>query len=253
MNVVFDLDGTLCFDGQTIAPIIREALHALIQNGHTVLFASARSYRDCLPVIGEDFANQYVIGLNGGVVYHQARVIYQTNIAGHGYQQLTAYCQQKGIPFFVDNVFDYASFQEEKMPFYPHVDPLKLAKKVAVRDLENPIKLVIYLGEHTEHLQALSTFVQEDATLSMMYHEGEHCFYVNAKDVHKASALQHVLQQPYICFGNDKNDLEMFRNAQYAIQIGDYEPLTPYANQQLKATQTLESDIAMTIRQLAQS
>ena len=48
MKFVFDLDGTLSFDGVTIDDEIKQVLLRAEEFGHEVAFASARSYRDCL-------------------------------------------------------------------------------------------------------------------------------------------------------------------------------------------------------------
>ncbi|KZT91292.1 putative hydrolase [Lactiplantibacillus plantarum] len=53
MNFVFDIDGTLSFDGRTIASPITRALTYLIREHHKVVFASARPIRDLLPIIPE--------------------------------------------------------------------------------------------------------------------------------------------------------------------------------------------------------
>ena len=65
MHFVFDLDGTICFDGFTIEASIKEALEQASDFGHELLFASARSYRDCIDVLGESLSQNMVIGING--------------------------------------------------------------------------------------------------------------------------------------------------------------------------------------------
>lgn len=46
MKFVFDLDGTLSFDGVTIDDEIKQVLLRAEEFGHEVAFASARSYRE---------------------------------------------------------------------------------------------------------------------------------------------------------------------------------------------------------------
>ncbi|EHS05533.1 HAD-IIB family hydrolase, partial [Staphylococcus lugdunensis] len=67
MNFVFDIDGTLCFDGQHIDNRIISRLKQLQSYGHQVIFASARPIRDLLPVI-PDFQNNTLIGGNGSII-----------------------------------------------------------------------------------------------------------------------------------------------------------------------------------------
>lgn len=65
MNFVFDIDGTLCFNGKTIDQPIIDVLTALSEAGHDIIFASARPIRDLLPVIPPQFANGKLVGGNG--------------------------------------------------------------------------------------------------------------------------------------------------------------------------------------------
>ncbi len=58
MKFVFDLDGTLSFDYMTIDEEIKQVLMTAPQFGHEVLFASARSYRDCLGLLGPELSRR---------------------------------------------------------------------------------------------------------------------------------------------------------------------------------------------------
>ncbi|MCW6658989.1 HAD family hydrolase [Aerococcaceae bacterium NML191292] len=250
MRLIFDLDGTICFDGMTIAPCIREALLSAQDNGHEIIFASARSYRDCLPVIGEKFAHNYVVALNGGLVYHQGQVKQAQTIQGAGYQFLIAHCHQYDTPYFVDNTFHYSYHRGDKMPFISFVDALNLAKRLPVEQLANPIKMVLYLGDHLEMKNDLLAQLAAYSELEVMYHEEEQCLYINPQGVTKASTLVDLFDEDYICFGNDKNDIDMFQHARYAIQIGDYAPLRPYADEQLLIDDAIDERIARKIMAL---
>ncbi|MEC1535480.1 HAD hydrolase family protein [Bacillus sonorensis] len=53
MNFVFDLDGTICFEGQPVSEHLLMAFEELKAQGHEVIFASARPIRDLLPVLHE--------------------------------------------------------------------------------------------------------------------------------------------------------------------------------------------------------
>lgn len=46
MRFVFDIDGTLCFDGRLIDQTIIDTLLQLQHDGHELIFASARPIRD---------------------------------------------------------------------------------------------------------------------------------------------------------------------------------------------------------------
>ncbi|MDI3410861.1 HAD hydrolase family protein [Bacillus sonorensis] len=47
MNFVFDLDGTICFEGQSVSEHLLMSFEELKAQGHEVIFASARPIRIC--------------------------------------------------------------------------------------------------------------------------------------------------------------------------------------------------------------
>lgn len=62
MRFVFDIDGTLCFDGRLIDQTIIDTLLQLQHDGHELIFASARPIRDLLPVLPSVFHQHTLIG-----------------------------------------------------------------------------------------------------------------------------------------------------------------------------------------------
>ena len=74
MKFVFDLDGTLSFDGVTIDDEIKQVLLRAEEFGHEVAFASARSYRDCLGLFRGPIESatrdwfKWWIGLSSGAI-----------------------------------------------------------------------------------------------------------------------------------------------------------------------------------------
>ncbi|EHI74726.1 HAD-superfamily hydrolase [Streptococcus criceti] len=235
MNFVFDLDGTLSFDGYSIDESIKEVLAQAASYGHKVNFASARSYRDSLDMLGEKLAQERVFGLNGGLVYERGELILEHNLDPVGYQEAIKYCRYFNLPFFVDNCFNYATDNEEYIPFIKMVDPLNLAQKVSADDLKNPIKMVIYLGNHEDLLADITYQAKETDLFELIYHESEKCLYLNPNHISKSSTIREVFDEPYIAFGNDKNDIGMFKDALYAVQVGRYPYLKTYADDQVEA------------------
>ena len=43
----------------------------------------------------------------------------------------------------------------------------------------------------------------------------------------------------FIAFGNDQNDIELFKTSLYSVQIGDFAGLTPYADDTLELKENL--------------
>ncbi len=239
MNFIFDLDGTLSFDGFSIDEKIKKVLAQASNYGHKINFASARSYRDSLKMLGEELAQERVFGLNGGLVYEKGHLVLEHNLDPVGYQEALKYCRYYNLPYFVDNSFNYATDNEEYLPFIKMVDPLNLAQKVSADKLKYPIKMVVYLGNHEDLLADISYRTKEMNLFELIYHENEKCLYLNPSNISKASTIKEVLDKPYIAFGNDKNDINMFKDALYAVQVGRYPYLKMYADDQVDADSQL--------------
>ena len=231
MKFVFDLDGTLSFDYMTIDEEIKQVLLKASDYGHEVVFASARSYRDCLGLLGTDLSQRLVIGLNGGVAYYLGKAIYERNLDARVYQALADYCQTYNLPFFVDDCFDYSGQIVEKIPFISSVDPLKVARHQKLKDLGTPIKVVVYMGDHEDLLDDLLGQLERLELAHLSYHAHEKCLYVNPLDTHKATTVEKLCGENFIAFGNDQNDIELFKTSLYSVQIGDFAGLTSYADE----------------------
>lgn len=247
MKFVFDIDGTICFDGHTLSDEIRAVLATAGDYGHQVIFATARSYRDCLGILGEELKNHLVIALNGGVAYQDGHVLAEKNIDSASYKALIHWCEEANLPYFVDGNFHYAVVRPDKIPFISTVDPLKKAEQRSWQELEHPIKMVIYMGDHEELVEDLMRDIEALQTVYFSYHEEEKCFYIQPEDVHKATAVEALCGNDIIAFGNDKNDKELFKHALYAIQIGNYQPLSRYADEQLELKGDYQAAIAARI------
>ncbi|MGZ7257920.1 HAD hydrolase family protein, partial [Streptococcus pyogenes] len=64
MKFVFDIDGTLCFDRRTMDDEIKQVLLNAADYGHELIFATSRSYRDCLFTLGPELSQKMVVALN---------------------------------------------------------------------------------------------------------------------------------------------------------------------------------------------
>ncbi|MFC3928947.1 HAD-IIB family hydrolase [Streptococcus caprae] len=250
MKFVFDLDGTLCFDGHHLHEEILAVLNQAANYGHEVVFASARSYRDCVGVLGESLKNNLVIALNGGLAYQNGHVIFARHLQEQAFHTALSWCRQYNLPFFVDDTFNYATEISHKMPFISTVDPLKIAEQIPVSQLTNPIKLVIYLGDYEELVEDICDDLESLGQLGVSYHAHEKCLYINPYETNKATTVEELIGEDFVTFGNDKNDKQLFKDALYAVQVGDYKPLTKYADEQILLTGSYETAIAAKILNL---
>jgi len=86
------------------------------------------------------------------------------------------------------------------------------------------------------------------------YHGSEQVLDISPTTLNKRTALQSlgIESEGYIAFGNDANDIELFKGAQYAVMIGSHKTLRFYADDTINSTNLLESRVAEQIRHLSQ-
>ncbi|MEX2803952.1 HAD hydrolase family protein [Streptococcus sp. H31] len=234
MKFVFDLDGTLCFDRMTIAPDIKCVLEKAQDFGHEVIFASARAYRDCISLLTGELAYKRVVGLNGGLVYENGQLTFKQHLTQEAYQNALTWCHYFRLPYFVDDDFDYAYFKGEKIPFISSVDPLHLANCLEIDQLKSPIKMVIYLGDHEELAEPFCRELKALNQVDVDYHEHEKCLYLNPYATNKATTVMRQIGSDFIAFGNDKNDIDLFKASLYSVQVGNFPSLNQYADEQVE-------------------
>lgn len=231
MNFVFDIDGTICFNGNSISNKIVESIKYAENLGHKIIFASARSYRDCVPVLFPDFNKNIIIGLNGGVCYIDGKLHSFYSIDVKLYKSILNILLKYNLPFFVDDFINYSCKFEDKISFYPYVDNFKIAKKLDFFDIEYPIKIVISLEEKEDIKSKLVDEIEKLGRFDIFYNEFERLLYINPLNINKATTIKKILKNDYICFGNDKNDIDMFKQSIYSVQVGNYELLKNYADE----------------------
>ncbi|MGT2924277.1 HAD-IIB family hydrolase [Streptococcus caviae] len=244
MQFVFDIDGTICFDRFRIDDRIKTVLRNAETYGHQIAFASARSYRDCIDVLGHELSQKVVIGLNGGLAYKEGELILEKPMSRQAFDLALDYCHQHQLPYFVDDDFNYAHHLGKFMPFIKSVDPLNLAKRVDPQELKHPIKMVIFFGSQPDKAVKISHSLAKLNQLDISFHEDEACLYLNPREVTKSSTIQELFDHDFVAFGNDKNDIAMFQAAAYSVQVGDFAALAPFADTQVKLEKDYHGQVA---------
>ena len=111
MDFVFDLDGTICFKGQRISRKISNGLLELKRQGHRIIFASARPIRDLLPVLPEEFHDEYLIGGNGSLISHQSKILSSESFSDRLITKLIEWIQHYHLTYLIDGEWDYVQDQ----------------------------------------------------------------------------------------------------------------------------------------------
>lgn len=249
MNFIFDIDGTICFKGKPVSPKILDALFELKQQGHLVGFASARPCRDMLPVLDERFHDGLLIGGNGAMTYSERKLVNLFEIPRTLYDHLIDIFEQYQASYLVDLAWDYYYKGAETHPFLNKVDPGQLGKRVERDSLELIAKVLV---TECEDAQALKEKIQP-LNLNIHQHSDEQVLDITALSVDKMKALQQFGIQPreFVCFGNDMNDIPMFKEARHAVMIGEHPELSVYAAEKIAVHDELEEELVAAVRRLA--
>lgn len=211
MRFVFDIDGTLCFDGRLIDQTIIDTLLQLQHDGHELIFASAHiNWRKwCYDFTAiKDFC-------------------YQTN----SYRYISPYLkiiQKYELDYIIDDDWNYAAQLDAENAIFERLDPHKLASCIDVANIDTPIKVILLNidpAQITTILDELNKYHQE---LEMIHHSNEYNIDITAQNINKYTALQYIFDADvkYIAFGNDHNDIVMLQHASSGYIIGPSEAYT---------------------------
>ncbi|SDC43452.1 hypothetical protein SAMN05421663_102411 [Terribacillus halophilus] len=241
MNFIFDLDGTICFKGKPVTKHIMDMLKELEQNGHQVIFASARPIRDLLPVIDQHFHSITLIGGNGSLISKDGEIIFSRAFSPVQLNAMKKMIETYEATYLIDGEWNYAYTGDPAHPIKSRVDPDGLAEEVQLEDLEQIVKILIL--DSADQQQVASE--AEKLGLRVHRHHGEGIVDISPPGIDKWSAIQEVgiMEKEYIAFGNDANDVEMFRHAKYAVMIGDHEELARYADAVIPLDEACEQAI----------
>ncbi|GGG85516.1 HAD family phosphatase [Staphylococcus pragensis] len=215
MNLVFDIDGTICFDGQQINEEITRRLISLHNVGHKIIFASARPIRDLLPVLPKNFPDISLIGGNGSIISMNKSIKTLATISHEDFQIIKGVINKYNLNYIVDDKWDYAANVSATNEIYKRLDPLHLAQEQSIDNIISPIK-VILLNIPTQYFEDIAAQLSTKAPhLSLINHSNELNIDITAQHINKYTAIEYILglNPMYIAFGNDHNDFTMLYNA----------------------------------------
>lgn len=221
---VFDVDGTICFNGQFIEEEIVKALE-YINDKHSLIFASARPIRDLIPVVPM-FKENVLIGGNGSIISEQGNIQVIEYISDKEYIYIKSLIEDYKLSYIIDGSFDYSAKVEKKNLIYRQLDPMKLAKNVSMSEIEKPIKIILVdiSEEIYEEISNKITKNCDDVTIN--FHRSELNIDITAKGINKYTTLKKIIgDSEYIGYGNDINDHDLLKNAckSYYISKSDSE------------------------------
>ncbi|GLF99616.1 HAD family hydrolase [Streptomyces yaizuensis] len=225
-TTVFDIDGTLSFDGHSIDHRILAAIEACERAGHHLVFASARPVRDLLPVLGGAFPAATLIGGNGSLVSVGGQVRARAAFGRDGLGRLLAEADRYRAGYLADGPWDYAYTGPAGHPILGRVDQGHLARRVEIADLPSVVKfLVVDATDMTALAEACRAL-----GMTVNHHLDEAIIDIAPGATTKREALASLGIDVYDAFGNDINDLGLLGGAQHAVRVGSHPGLDGVAD-----------------------
>lgn len=187
-NIVFDLDGTICFDGIQIDERLLKNIIRLAKT-ENVVFASARPIRDMLPVLKQHKELEYcdLIGGNGTIV-RKNNTLYSENIEKCITDNIVELASQSNHKLLLDSKWDYYYNGDTSADLYKRVDIDNVACNVPYNKLEEIIKIVVLYGDE-EANSVLSIYNDHIKGCNTNIYESEQMFDVLPTNVNKYTAL----------------------------------------------------------------
>ena len=250
MKFVFDLDGTICFKGQPVTARIMDALEKLTEEGHEVIFASARPIRDMLPVLHPRFHTNILIGGNGSMIYKDGELIFSHAFPDEEILRIKELIDKHEATYLIDGDWDYCYTGPANHPILGNLDQANLASSISIDSLHSILKVLILTANDFEKLAG--ELAELDVTVHT--HRSEKVLDISPENIDKWTALKNleIAENGYIAFGNDANDISLFKNARKAVMIGHHEELAEYADEAISLQGDYESAILNKLEEFAE-
>ncbi|WP_153462263.1 HAD-IIB family hydrolase [Sediminibacillus terrae] len=246
MNIVFDLDGTICFKGNPVSETILQVLEQAQEQGNKIIFASARPIRDMLPVLDSRFHAYPMIGGNGSLTSERGILTNKTAFSLHQREIINHLLKSQNAAYLVDGEWDYSYTGPADHPILSKVDPGNLAKNIPIEQHPSIVKALILFADDMD----LFPRELEEIDVVIHRHSEENVLDISPENVDKHTALKMLGIDEYIAFGNDANDIQMFKNARHSVMIGHHTGLAPFASEEITLEGDFEAVIAERIAQL---
>ncbi|MFJ2782205.1 HAD hydrolase family protein [Kitasatospora sp. NPDC087315] len=230
-TVVFDIDGTLCFDGRTIDDRILAAIDGCRQAGYHAVFASARPVRDLLPVLDGAFPSATLIGGNGSLVSVDGQVRARAAFDPATLGALMDAVERYGATYLADGPWDYAYTGPADHPIRGRVDQGNLANRVDIAELPEVVKFLVVGTADTADTADMAELAEAGRGLGLTvnHHLDEGIIDFAPGSTTKWEALKWMGLSEYVAFGNDINDFDLLRNAERAVRVGSHPGLDEVA------------------------
>lgn len=221
--IVLDLDGSLLRSDKTISAYSCAVLRRMRECGHVLVFATARPPRAVAAVVPAEFRDEFVVCYNGAQVWRGGRLLLDQAIPASDVARVFSYLEvaaPRGTRGFehADQLYVTGSFEHHfPAEFCTELDDdhgtLAASPKILV-DLTDDFDVAAFMAALPASCYAIRT-------------DGGGLCQIMPVGADKASGVAFVLRElglgfdRVVCFGDDHNDLPLFRRAGCAVAMGN--------------------------------
>lgn len=233
--IALDLDGTLLRSDETLSSFTINTLRKLQQLGHHIIITTGRHARLSLHFYHEIGLNGPIINNNGALCHHPHKAdwdgLYKHAISLDTARQIVDLQQKTGIGWVGLETETEVFATTQNIPDNPYFPQVTDANHVL--SSQNPLTVtpVSFGWFSTEEEQdQIKTLIDTHITepLSVLTWGGIlPCLDIAPEGIHKYSAVKHVAHvldvplERIIAFGDEENDLQLLKHAQYGIAMAN--------------------------------
>jgi Cof subfamily protein (haloacid dehalogenase superfamily) len=225
-NVIFDIDGTISTNGNPVSENICLIIDKLKDCGVNICFASARPYRDIIPLLPVKFHKLPIVGCNGGMLYIDGMLIKASLINTSFVNRVVSLLDEIRLPYLVDGTNSYF-ISERSHPFHDYVK-LSLGSVGENKELvykEGVTKILILDYASNDLLEMIHEQLDINCqNININIHSTDSIFDITPANVNKFDTIVGSLHYDIkytAAFGNDHNDMKILENVAYPFIVGD--------------------------------
>lgn len=226
--IAVDSDGTLRHSDGTISEKTKEIVKKVINKGNTVVVCTARPRYHTLKVSNEVGANDYLISSNGTEIYDNInkKVIWASYIEDNDCEKLYKYATSNNIRimFVLENT-------EYVTEFTRNENQILLSDNNINDVLNGNVKQIMVIGKEKDKIKKFQDKVENKYHMNVLDSSGnlkdEIWFSIVSNESSKGIALIKLCEylqisiENTIVFGNDKNDISMFKVAAKSVAVSN--------------------------------
>ena len=245
---IFDLDGTIIYDGQNLEHRFEKVLLDIRSAGHQIIFATGRSERDFLPIMPTWCHDVPSILFGGGLVLEQQNIVYQQFLPSQDVNELIVSMEANDLNYLIDS---HHSYYHPAKNHWLYDDVIRISGQLRDNNSENILRSGAYkvLILDDQWLSHYHDFITE-RNMIIKHHSYDKCFDIMPANVNKLTGLQRLELPDYeniYVFGNDGNDIEMIMNFPNSIMFGHHGELQKFAKLQIPYDEDLYDNFVSVI------